>query len=65
MKRIIAYLLISTACIWNTQGQERSTMYDQYVSEICGFVNTLHQNPSSYEQVFKDLSQKDYWRLME
>ena len=65
MKRIIAYLVISTACIWSIQGQERSSMYDQHISEICGFVNTLHQNPSSYEQVFKDLSQKEYWRLME
>ena len=65
MKRIIAYLLISTACIWSAQGQERSAMYDQYISEICGFVNTLHQSPSSYGQVFQELSQKKYWRLME
>lgn len=65
MKRIIAYLFISSACLWSTHAQEISSMYDQYMREICGFVNTLHQTPSKYEQVFQDLSTKEYWRLME
>lgn len=65
MKRIIAYLLISIASIWSALAQETSPLHDKFIIDICKFVNTLHHEPSKYEQVFKDLSEKDYWRLME
>ena len=65
MKRIITLFIIYAAYAFNTSAQESSPLYDSCISEICGFVNTLHNAPDKYDQVFMELSERKYWRLME
>ncbi|MBR5299234.1 MAG: hypothetical protein IKU36_03165 [Bacteroidales bacterium] len=65
MKRIITLFIIYASYASYAYAQESSPLYDSCITEICGFVNTLHHTPDKYEQVFMELSERKYWRLME
>lgn len=65
MKRIITLFTICAVCVLNASAQEMSSLHDSCISEICRFVNTLRHAPEKYEQVFMELSERKYWRLME
>ncbi len=45
--------------------QEKNSLFDDKVTEICSWIDALKQNSEGYKEVCSDMADNMYWRLME
>lgn len=45
--------------------QDDKNLYDDKVDMICGFIQRLHNAPDRYDDVYREMRELDFWRLMD
>lgn len=65
MNRFYFFLISVLLSVTTLSAQERDSLFDERVAQICSWVDVLKRDAGSYDAVRAEMTGKMYWRLME